>query len=180
MNQNEINNSFFNAALKKGDSKAFQLLFEKHYKDLFAFINFYTNDEDQSKDIIQETFVKLWNKRETIKEEMSVLAFLHRIAYNIFIDNYRKNKREKASLDTFAYDRLMTLLEEDETEKNKRIVKVKKAIEELPPRCKEVFEMSKFRGYKYAEIAESLDISVKTVEVQMGKAFTYIRNKFKQ
>lgn len=179
MKQQNKNISFINSALKNGDPKAFEVLFDKHYKNLFAFINFYTNDEDLSKDIIQETFVKLWNKRETIKEDMSILAFLNRIAYNIFIDNYRKNKREKASLDTFAYDRLMMLAEEDDTEKQKRIVTVKKAIEELPPRCKEVFEMSKFRGYKYSEIAESLDISVKTVEVQMGKAFSYIRNKFK-
>lgn len=179
MKHKNVNTSFINTALKNGEPKAFEVLFDKHYKSLFAFINFYTNDEDLSKDIIQETFVKLWSKRETIKEDMSIIAFLHRIAYNIFVDNYRKSKREKASLDTFAYDRLMMLAEEDNTETQKRITKVKQAIEELPPRCKEVFEMSKFRGYKYAEIAETLNISIKTVEVQMGKAFSYIRNKFK-
>lgn len=177
MEQERINKSLLNSALKSGDSEAYQLIFDKHYEQLFGFVNSYTNNPHQSKDIVQEAFLRLWVTRKKIHQDASILALLHKIAYNIFIDNYRKGKREKAYLDSFAYEQLISLIHEDDSEKSKRINKVKSAINGLPPRCKEVFVMSKLEGYKYVEIAEALDISVKTVEVQMGKAFSRIRKK---
>lgn len=178
MKDNKINKQFLNKALRNGDEKAFQIVFDNYYEKLFAFINSYTNNNAQTKDILQETFIKFWNKRESIKDNLSVLAFLHKISYNTFIDGYRKNKREKELLDSFTYQKLTNLLEEDEEFTNYRIERVKKIIQELPPRCKEIFEMSKFKGLKYSEIAEELSISVKTVEAQMGKAYAVIRDKF--
>lgn len=179
MDDKTIHNNLINSSLKDGEPAAYKIIFDKYYKDLFSFINFYTNDNNKTEDIIQETFVRLWDKRDSIKQDISVIGFLYKVSYNIFVDNYRKEKREKSSLDLFAYDRLVSLIDEDEFEKNRRITKVRNAINDLPKRCKEVFEMSKFGGYKYSEISEKLNISIKTVEAQMGKAFSIIRNKIK-
>lgn len=178
MKDNKINKQFLNKAIRNGNEKAFQIVFDNYYDKLFAFINFYTNNHDQTKDILQETFIKLWKKRELIKDNLSVLAFLHKVSYNTFIDNYRKNKRDKELLDSFSYQKLTNLLKEDEEYTKYRIERIKEIISKLPPRCKKIFEMSKFRGLKYSEIAEELKISVKTVEAQMGKAFKIIRSEF--
>lgn len=179
MSEQKLNNHFLNIALKKGDEQAFQTIYERHYKSLFSFINSYTNDPSLTSDIIQDTFVKLWEKKKNIDEKTSILAFLNTIAYHIFIDNYRKKKREKEHLDTYTYQSLVKITEDDQDVFNERVAKIKVAIEELPPKCQEVFRLSKFEGFKYAEIAQRMNISIKTVEAQMGKAFSSIRNKVK-
>lgn len=110
-------------------------------------------------------------------EGSSLSSFLHRIAYNIFIDKYRKQKREEKTLDSWLYKRLNQLIKQDDDIKKEKIKHLEQAIEKLPPRCKEIFMLSKFEGLKYQEIADKLEISIKTVEVQMGKAFRLIREK---
>lgn len=167
--------------LKKGDEREFQKLFNLHYAKLTSYVNTYTKDADKTKDIVQETFVKLWNNRENIDEKSSILAYLHKIAYNIFIDTYRKGKRQQTLLDSLAYEAVNNSIAEDDNDiTTKKIELIKQGISELPPRCQEVFKLSKYEGLKYAEIAETLNISIKTVEAQMGKAFFYIREKVKK
>ena len=79
-------------------------------------------------------------------------------------------------LDGWLYKRLTQLISDDSDELKKEKIKlIQNAIEKLPPRCKEIFMMSKFEQVKYAEIAERLNISIKTVEAQKGKAFAIIR-----
>ena len=72
---------------------------------------------------------------------------------------------------------MIQLINEDNDEKERKIKKIKEVINKLPPKCKEIFLMSKYQGYKYSEIAEQLNISTKTVEAQMGKAFSTIRKE---
>lgn len=181
MSKNTTKNiNLLNISLKKGDARAYQTIFDMYYTRLFSYVNTYTKNESDTKDIVQETFIKLWNNKQNIDAEASILAFLHKIAYNIFIDNYRKNKRKQSLLDSLSYEAITSSIENDDEEINKKKIKiVKKSIEELPPRCQEIFKLSKYEGLKYAEIAEVLNLSVKTVEVQMGKAFSYIRKQVK-
>lgn len=172
------NINLLNVSLKKGDTRAYQTIFDMYYTRLFSYVNTYTKNESNTKDILQETFIKLWNNRKNIDEESSILAFLHKIAYNIFIDNYRKGKRQQNLLDTLAYEAVTSSIENDDNDiTTRKIAIVKKSISELPPRCQEVFKLSKYEGLKYSEIAKTLNISIKTVEAQMGKAFSYIRKK---
>ena len=86
---------------------------------------------------------------------------------------------EMTAMDNLAYNKLMELIEEDKEYKKHRIDLIIKSIECLPPKCKEIFMMSKFEGYTYNEISESLNLSIKTVETQMGRAFSIIRSKVK-
>lgn len=171
------NITLLNALLKEGNTRAYQTIFDRYYSRLFSYINTYTKNENNTKDILQETFIKLWKNRENINTDLSILAYLHKISYNIFIDNYRKDKRQQSLLDSLSYESINNSIEEDEDITTKKITIVKKSIQELPPRCQEIFKLSKYDGLKYAEIAEFLNISIKTVEAQMGKAFSHIRKQ---
>lgn len=167
------------SALKKGDKQAFKTIYDSNIIGLIAFINGYTKNKTQAEDIVQETFIKLWKVRETLDLNISLKSFLYKTAYNSFIDNYRKKQRELTMLDNWMYNRLMELTIEDEDIKGKKIIHMLKAIEALPPKCKEVFVLSKYEHLKYSQIAKKLNISIKTVEAQMGRAFSLIRKEFK-
>lgn len=172
-----------NDSLRKGEPHAYQIIFDKYYSHLFSYINAYTKNEEATKDIIQESFINLWNTRDKINPSMSILSYLHKIAYHKFIDSYRKDKRVKSFLDELTYTKINELIEEYDNEKD--LVKhktdiIRSVIEELPPRCKEIFKMSKYDGLKYMEIAKTLNLSIKTVEAQMSKAFALIRIRFKK
>jgi RNA polymerase sigma-70 factor (family 1) len=179
ISKKNINQSFTISALKKGDKQAFKTIYENNIEGLMAFINGYTKNKSQTEDIVQETFIKLWNIRETLNQNISISGFLYKTAYNNFIDNYRKKQRELSMLDNWMYKRLMEMTMDDEDIKANKIKHILKAIEELPPRCKEVFTLSKFEQLKYSEIAEKLNLSIKTVEAQMGRAFSLIRKEVK-
>ena len=180
MKQNKQHFSLVIIALKKGDESAFKIVYEENKKTLISFINSYTKNIIQTEDIVQEAFIKLWGVRDSLDEKKNVVALLHKMAYNIFIDKYRKNKREQSMLDGWLYKRLMQLVEEDDDVKKIKINLMKKAIDKLPPKCKTIFMMNKFEQLKYAEIAVKLNISIKTVESQMGKAFGIIRKEVKE
>ncbi|AUP80600.1 RNA polymerase sigma factor [Flavivirga eckloniae] len=177
MNKHKQNISLTVASLKKGDELAFKAIYSEHSKELNAFINSFTKNQMQTDDILQDTFIKLWNGRERLDEKSSISSFLRKTAYNTFVDKYRKKKREQSMLDGWLYKRLNQMITEDEDIRKKKIKLVQEAIEKLPPRCKEIFLLSKFEHLKYAEIAEQLNISIKTVEVQMGNAFKIIRKE---
>lgn len=177
MNQDKNTNHLLVTALKKGDDRVFKSIYNKNKKKLSAYINTYTKNKSQTDDIIQDTFIKLWNARENLDENSSISSFLYKTAYNTFIDKYRKKKREQTMLDGWLYKRMMQLVKEDDDIITEKIQLIKDAIEILPPRCKEIFVMSKFEQLKYTEIANQLNISVKTVEAQMGKAFSIIRKE---
>ena len=90
-----------------------------------------------------------------------------------------KDKREQKVLDSWKYKRLMEVIDEDNEINTNRIEKLKLAIDKLPTRCKQVFILCKYDNLTHAQIADSLDISPKTVQAQMCKAYNLIRKRFK-
>lgn len=166
-------------ALRQGNEKAFKLIYDRYEKRLFGFIIGYTKEVLETEGIVQETFLKLWSKRETLDSEKSVESYLFKTAYNIYIDKFRRKDSELRMLDSWRYRRIVDSFEEDEEIRQQRIQKIKLAIDELPKRRKEVFVLSKFRGYNYSEIAEKLGISKKTVQDQIVKAYSSIRENLK-
>lgn len=177
MSKSEDNISVLISALKQGEEKAFRAIYEIYVDALKAFINSYTKNREQTNDIVQDTFLKLWNIRFQLDKNKSLKSLLFKISHNIFIDKYRKKQRETDVLDGWMRKRLIELVKGDDDEKKHRIKTVESAIEKLPPRCKEIFLLSKFEQLKYQEIANQLNISVKTVEAQMGKAFRLIKEE---
>jgi len=176
MPKTNANTIFLETALKKGDETAFKLLFDTYYDQLTIYVNNFTNDPDTTKDIIQDTFIKLWNSKHNFDYQQSIVGHLYKTAYYTFIDKYRHDKKERKFLDDLVYKKRMDALSnEDEEVKQRKIIKLNEAIENLPPKCREIFKMSKLQGYKYKEIARMQNISVKTVEAQMGKAYAKLR-----
>lgn len=162
-------------SLKKGDQKVFERLYSDYFEKLCFFLLNYTQDKEVIEDIVQDTFIKLWTKRKKLTVTSSLNSYLYKSVYNNFIDNYRKKKKRDALLESYYQLALHKIIDTDEEYKEERIKKLEKCIAELPPKCKEVFVSIKFSGMKYNEVATTLNISLKTVEGHVRKAYVFIK-----
>lgn len=165
--------------LQKGDERSFKKLFDLYYKPICIYLLQYTRDLHDAEDIVQGVFVELWEKRKKIKITQSLKSYLYKASYNSFIDKTRRDKRNDAFLDTLKYKSMQMTSEEDRESYQERITKIQELVQLLPERCKEILILSKRNGLKYSEIADELNISIKTVEAQMRLAFQKIREGFK-
>jgi RNA polymerase sigma-70 factor, ECF subfamily len=177
----KIVSSNISERIKSGDVSAFHELFEAFHPDLCRFALQYVKDEDIAKDIVQDFFVHFWIQRENLKINTSISSYLYSSIRNRSL-NYLRNNRKFYKLDSgedipdnsnnffeFTHGTGMDDL-------NK---KISEAIDELPPKCQAVYKLSRTEKLSYKEIAEKLDISIKTVETQMGIAFKKLREKLK-
>lgn len=160
----------------KGNQEAFGELFALHYEGACRYIIRLIRDEDTSEEIVQATFVNIWERRELISNDVSFKSYLFRSAYNTAL-NYIKHRKVVAGFVNRQQDNFVSIKQnyvshQPDFELQKRI---KEALEALPPQCQRVFRLSREEGLKYQEIAQELDISVKTVEVHMGKALKLLR-----
>ncbi|MFV0592045.1 MAG: RNA polymerase sigma-70 factor [Draconibacterium sp.] len=160
--------------IKKGDTKAFSELFDKYYSPLCFFANKYLSDLDLSRSLVQEVFVDLWVRHEKLNIRFSPKSYLYHSVKNRSIDYLRKEKKTTSvsrPIETAESVPFRDLMEEAEL--NNRI---NLAIQQLPEKCRQVFVLCRFDGLKYSEIAEKLNISLKTVEMQMGIALKKLRD----
>jgi RNA polymerase sigma-70 factor (ECF subfamily) len=165
--------------LRKGDEFAFTYLVDKYHHLLCVFATSLTRDKHQSEDIVQNVFFNIWKKRKDLKDDFNIKNFLFRSVRNEFIDQYRK-KKSKTALENIYYTNARDkVIEEKATDSSDHMMKiVKQEIEHLPPKCKEIFMLSKQENLTNVEISEYLRISIKTVEAQITKAFRILRDKF--
>jgi RNA polymerase sigma-70 factor, ECF subfamily len=167
--------------IKLGDEQAFELLFRKYYIRLCGFTNKFLADPEESKEIVQDVFMKIWEGREDIDPENSLKSYLFKIAQNLSLNRLRKKKVETKYLEIFKlvyvdhneYSSFESLFTQD-LEDN-----ISTAIDTIPSKCKRIFELSRKEGLKYSEIALELNISIKTVEAQMSKALKILRFELK-
>jgi RNA polymerase sigma-70 factor (family 1) len=166
--------------LKKGDEKAYTYLIDTYHHKLCIYANSLVKNIYNAEDIVQNVFVKIWEQRTRLKSNHSIKSFLYKLVYNEFIDQYRKNQ-SLFTLEKNYFDALNIVVHEDDSESFDRILlAVKKEIQNLPPKCKEIFILSKQEGLTNIEIAEHLDVSIKTVEAQITKAFSLLRSTLKE
>ncbi|WP_067149495.1 RNA polymerase sigma factor [Pseudotamlana agarivorans] len=173
-----LNDSLLASEIKKSNREAFKTLFERYYKNLLDYIVTYTHDLQEAEDIVQLTFISLWNNRANLNYTKSIKSYIYRIAYNTYIDVYRKQKKKDAFFNELKEQALRDRFTTDPEALEKRIIKLQKVIDRLPEKCREILYLNKFEGLKYKEISERLDISVKTVESHMYTAFKKIRENF--
>lgn len=170
-----INEVTFVKGLKKGDSKAYTYLVETYHHRLCSYAYGLIGDYDLSEDIVQNVFIKIWKQRKKLKDDIDLTNYLYKSIYNGFIDQYRK-KRPVFSLEKVHIDTLKVFVQEDSENSLERLIThVKKEIENLPPKCKQAFLLSKQDGLTNIEIAEYLNISMKSVEGHITKAFSILR-----
>ena len=162
-------------SLKKGQPEAYTFLVDVYHHKLSVYAYGLTKDSNLSEDIVQNVFVYLWKNRLKLKDNFSVKKYLYRSVYNEFIDYYRKRKSvvalEKKYIDALS----LVVEEEDENSLEKLVALVKQEIENLPPKCKQTFLLSKQDGLTNIEIAEYLNVSIKSVEAHITKAFSILR-----
>lgn len=166
------------ALLHQYDDKAFEQMFKAHYKELHSYANVMLRDEDTAEEIVQSMFLKFWEKRELLNVQTSIKAYLYKCVYNDSL-NYLKHQKVKTKYQDFA---AYTMNDHHEAassrvELTELKYKLQEALNELPEHCRTIFQMSRFEELKYREIAEQLDLSIKTVENQMGKALKILRLK---
>ena len=162
-------------ALKKGDNKGYDSLVNTYHHKLCVYGYGLTNDHDLAEDIVQNVFLNIWKNRKKLKDEFSIKNYLYKSVYNEFIDQYRKETAVLA-LEKKYIETLNSIVDEDDAYvHDKLIVLVKQEIENLPPKCKQTFLLSKEEGLTNIEISEYLNISIKSVEAHITKAFGILR-----
>ena len=162
--------------LKKGNEDAFSFLVKNFNHQLCVYASSLVNNESLAEDIVQNVYIKTWEKRKLLSENFSIKSFLYKSVYNEYIDQYRKN-RSVTLLEKKYIEALDTIVEEDYSVLEKLYHLVQKEIQNLPPKCKNTFLLSKQEGLSNAEISEYLNISIKTVEAHITKAFCLIRER---
>ena len=163
--------------LKEGNQEAYNYLVETYHHELCVYARSLSRDIYLAEDIVQNVFLKLWEKRDKLNPNFSVKGFLYRSVHNEFIDQYRK-KMTLSAIEERYYSRFKTIvMKEDTIEILNLIALVKEEIQHLPPKCKEMFLLSKQEGLTNIGIAQYLKISMKAVERQMTRAFSIIREK---
>ncbi len=164
-------------ALGKGEKEAYRFLMKAYYKKLSAYAYNLCQDKDLAEDIVQNVILRLWRNREKTLIANKLSSFLYRSVYNEFIDQYRKSK-EVIALQKKHIESLSSILEEEKDENLNTLIKVvNDEIEQLPKKCKKTFLMSKKEGLTNFEIADYLNISIKTVEAHITSAYKILRNK---
>ncbi|MDO9339613.1 MAG: RNA polymerase sigma-70 factor [Bacteroidales bacterium] len=162
--------------LKCGDPDSFSDIFSAYYKDLVFFAYTFTRELPGAEDIVQDTFVKLWEDHEKLNVTVSLKSILLKTIQNKCID-WHRHKRIVNNHSTYIIDN--TPLYEYDTDnyvlRSELEGRIEKAIANLPEKFKEAFEMNRFEGLKYKEIATKLNVSIRTVEVRISKALGLLR-----
>lgn len=163
--------------LKSGDELAYKKLYDDYYVWLCNYIYKLCDNKKLSEDIVQDTFLNFYQKRNKISIKHSFKNYLFKACYNQFLQHLRKNKVKYDILDTVKWEAIADTYDKQEEIKYEKINHIHQLIEELPPKCREVFIKSKLDRLKYKEIANEMDISVKTVENHISKALKFLRTK---
>ena len=167
--------------IKEGDETAFEMIFKIHYKSLCNYAFTFLRDRDEAEEVVQAAFLTVWEKKEQITIESSLKAYLYRAVRNSCLNARkheevkRKHVDEKIFTEARSHESAMQTVISEELDD-----KISKALMVLPEQCRIVFKMSRFEDLKYQEIADQLNISVKTVENQIGKALKIMREQLKE
>ena len=163
-------------AMKEDDHESFTRIFQAYYKDLVLFGGTYIPEKSVCEDIVQNTFLKLWNERKTLEIEISLKSYLLRTVRNNCLDELR---HRRVIDEHMAFELRTASMNTDETENyilySDLQHQLRNALTQLSPQEREVFEMSRLENIKYQEIAKRLNISVRTVEVRISKALKQLR-----
>lgn len=170
---------FVLSALKQDSKEAFSLLFQTYYTDLVLFGGNFLKDKTSCEDIVQSIFLKLWNDRKSIQIETSLKSYLLKAVRNSCLDEFRhleivrqyESGYENTTLD--SYDTENYVLYSDLHDHLYR------ALDQVPELYREAFELNRFEGLKYREIAEKLNVSERTVEVRVSKTLELLRKYLK-
>ena len=168
-------------AFKKGDAHAFESLFNLYHKRLYYFLFGLLKSKEDAEEIVQETFLKIWESRENFWEDYPFESLLFRIAKNAFLNHNRKKVNRTVFEKHFGF---FTDFSESSADQYILFQETQSIIETivngLPPKRKEIFLMQKVEGLSRQEIASKLGISIITVDSQLFKANKHLKEEFQK
>jgi RNA polymerase sigma-70 factor (ECF subfamily) len=169
-------------SLKNGNAHVFSVIFKTYYRDMALFGGTILPDRAACEDIVQSIFLKLWSERATLVIETSLKSYLLKAVRNACLDEIRhrnivlehESRTLSGNLPDGPADTENYILYSD-LQKHLR-----QALERMPGTCRESFELNRFDGLKYREIAKKLNVSERTVEVRIGKAIDFLRKYLRE
>lgn len=163
--------------LRNDKEEAFSLLFKSWYTDLVLYAGTFLPEKSKCEDIVQNLFMKIWEERKTLSIESSLKAYLIRAVRNSCLDEIKHGKvvRNYENNYKLLYDNLEDT--EDYILYSDLVGHLQAALRKLPPPLKEAFELSRFEGLKYKEIAEKQNVSERSIEVRISKALQFLREQ---
>ncbi|MBC7488111.1 MAG: RNA polymerase sigma-70 factor [Cytophagaceae bacterium] len=155
-------------------------IFRTHHKMLCKVAYAIVKDKSAAEDIVQDVFLTIWKKRNELTIDSNLKGYLYRAVSNSCL-NYLQSyhKRNVKSYDEFNEQALGSLTIHDTMDYDRLNAAIERAIDNLPPRCKVIFVLSRMEGLKHQQIADSMQVSIKTVENQMGIALAKLREELK-
>lgn len=177
--EKEMDEKLLIRRLKEGDKEAFSLLYKHYWERIYAFGRLYLDRNERAEDVVQEVFVKIWESREFLREEENFKGLLFIITRNLIFNQYRKNVNEDFYKMTILAAMEASYSLEEEIEAGDLREYIDLLIRDLPPKRREIFDLSRKEHKTYKEIAALLQISEKTVENQIGEALKYLKRNIR-
>ena len=167
--------------LRNGNEIIFETIFRNYYERLCNYANSILNDMDEAEEIVQNSFLLIWERRENTEIHTSLKSYLYQSVHNHCLNRIKHFKVRRQHTEYYKHQA------ETKAESPSQVLiateleqKITKAIEELPKQCRTIFKLSRFENLTYAEIADQLNLSVKTVDNHMVRALKILREKLKE
>ncbi len=181
VSRKKIKGQIFPDELRAGSKAAFRELFEMYGAQIFNFSLSYLKNESDAEDLLQDVFLKVWEKRKTLDSSQNIKAYIFKIAVNTIYDFIRRKNIENAYTD---YVRLNYKADANDPWHalifNEMLERLNKLVDQMPGQCRRVFHLSKKKGLTNDEIAQKLNISKRTVENHLYRALALLKKHFKQ
>jgi RNA polymerase sigma-70 factor (family 1) len=165
-------------ALKTRDKRRFEKFYKTYYRPLFTVAFRYVGRTETAEEIVQDVFINIWNKADQLNIQVSMKSYLFRSVINSSLNHIKKEKREleKQSAYRIVYNQELETEEEDTNVAEEALFKgLEDALARLPEKCKQVMYLSRFGKLKQQEIADQLEISIKTVKNHLTYGFKKLR-----
>ena len=176
------NGKHLTAGLRRGKEEAFAYVFRMYYSPLLNYAGRILKDVEAANDVVQECFCRLYERRRELRKELQVRPYLYKSVYNACMDAIKHQKVESNYINQelldFYFSKVVETPEAEQALLDEDLKgAIQDAINKLPERCREIFVLSKVDGLSNKQIAEQLNISMKTVEAQMTTAFVRLRKE---
>jgi RNA polymerase sigma-70 factor (family 1) len=166
--------------IRNDDKDAFKLLYNRYNKKIYYFSLRYLGNNDEAEELVQSVFISIWEHRKSLDERLNVKSYIYRAAVN-YIYNYLKKKAIRTRFietelekDAVLSNQTLDLVLFNDLEKSINLI-----VKELPPQQQKIFRLSRFDGLSHEKIAKHLDLSIRTVENQIHRSLSIIKNKLK-
>ncbi|MDG5800859.1 RNA polymerase sigma-70 factor [Marinilabiliaceae bacterium ANBcel2] len=175
--EGKLNEALIISGIKKGDEAVFKHLFDTMYHQLVVFAARFLQDFDLARNVVQDVFVKLYDKRDELNIHTSLKAHLYQSVKNRCLNVIKRNNMEQEHHQYIVYSTNETIRPQETLEFEDLQNTITSTIEKLPKKCRKIFKMSRNEGMSNQEISDRLDISKRTVETQISKALKALRTE---